>query len=291
MPPSHPSAVRREIADAFQKYRNGIREAIDRFPEWVQALAFLFVLVVMTFVFLGDVALRIARGAVALLRRVVHKPSLSFLRPVLRVLVGAAVLAATALAGWHGTRWFATRDWCDPPQTLRVLSGADLQLALQAQADRFMAEQRRKGCAVEVTVYSAPSFEEIESSLEKNPPWRPDSLSDPLILGPHPDVLVLGSSAQLEDLEPGSSEVTLSSEGPLAVSRIGLAVPAPYAERIKSDSRKHRLTDLVKAANAVGLTVARPDPERSEGALLATQALYRQSDPRAQEAAVTPPPI
>lgn len=190
-------------------------------------------------------------------------------------LVALVALTAAGVAlsgGWWLTDKVLTDDPCGQAHELRVVTTPDTQLVLQAQAAGFVAEQQRLGCAVTVSVSSVDSFDDLSSKgfAGEYGAWQPVSQQNPAILGPHPDIVIPALSAQAESLQSIASEdFLLQNEGSLATSKVVLAVPFAY-DLVEAD-----LPALLSEASDARLRVARPDPERSEAALVFTRTLYQ----------------
>ncbi|MEV0978608.1 substrate-binding domain-containing protein [Streptomyces sp. NPDC049915] len=204
-------------------------------------------------------------------------------------------LAATAAGGYAVAVLVDDGAPCAPPLELRVLTDPDLEPALTAAADAYLASDTGDGCRrTGITVDSAGAADAVAALRDRTDAWQqPRDDDDPQRdVGPQPDVWIPASPADV-------TRVTAGQEGrvfahveqlgePLAYSPVVLAVPGGSAQQ-QGSAPGGGLAALVARFEARGgrAQVLRPDPEFTDTALLATMGLYaRGGDTRAVERTV-----
>ncbi|MFC9249174.1 substrate-binding domain-containing protein [Streptomyces sp. NPDC057136] len=246
----------------------------------------------------------------ALVRRQLRSP-----RRRMTALVLAGAVALTGVGTWlfGDLPGGAPRD-CPPAMELRVLTDPDLQATVKKAADAYM--ERGDGCrSVGITTYDAKATDAVAafraSSLWQDPPATCPATGDCLRpqrdVGAQPDIWIpAAGSAWRRVMDGGQAEdggsaaasatgtgtgsegavgervVTLESLGSVAFTPMVLAVPfrtalAPAAQTgTPLGSIISALRDAQQPDRPV--SVLRPDPEGTDGALLATEALYASSE-------------
>ncbi|MFD3606623.1 caspase family protein [Streptomyces atroolivaceus] len=236
-------------------------------------------------------------------------------RHALSALVGrmtrttAVVLAGVvALAG--AGAWFllgpTQGDDCGSPLELRVLTDPDLRPTVKRAADAYL-ERDDAGCrTVGITVYDAKATDAVEafrsSSLWQAPPAAcppsGDCLRPQRDVGAQPDIWIPAAGSAWQRATAGGasggttaaatgtgepaadvakSVVDLDRLGPVAYTPMVLGVPDTMrlAQSLQTDDPLNRIVSALQEAQPA--EILRPDPEGTEGALLATDALYTAS--------------
>ncbi|MET9759300.1 substrate-binding domain-containing protein [Streptomyces sp. NPDC006372] len=221
-----------------------------------------------------------------------------FGRTVLALLLSFLAIGA---AGYGFAVWTGDPGPCRPVE-LRVLTDPDLEPAMRAAADAYLASGtnttgdgcRRSG----VTVYSAGAAGVVTALGGRTDPWqRPREDDNPQRdIGPQPDVWIPATRADARRataLQADHDRVFARLETdpePLAYSPVVLAVPPGLADGGERAGRS--LSELVDALESADgrAEVRRPDPEFSGAGLLATVGLYGGgADARTAERVVTRP--
>jgi hypothetical protein len=242
----------------WQRIWREAKEARGAAGPWQMALALAFALV------------ELLRELISVLCRVVGERLPEVLRWTAFGLAIVAAVTVGAHPGWWAANTWFTDDPCLRPRELRVVTTPDTYQVLRTEAAGFMAEQQRNGCDVTVTINSVDTFDDLRAAFASaEGAWKPEVRRVPLVPGPHPDIVIPALTAQAEWLRSvGQDDFALENEGSLATSDVVLAVPTAY------DLHDGDLRSLLAAAKEKLLRVARPDPERSEAALLSTRPLY-----------------
>ncbi|MFD9290562.1 substrate-binding domain-containing protein [Streptomyces sp. NPDC060030] len=220
-----------------------------------------------------------------------------------RVTWTAAVVTAAVVALVGGGTWYllgASADGaCASPLELRVLTDPDLGPTVQKAADAY-PKRDAHGCrSVGINVYDAKATDAVSalrsSSLWQEPPAAcPASGACPRPqrdIGAQPDIWIpaAGSAWQRATAEgagggtgkpsagTGRSVVELDRLGSVAYTPMVLGVPDTLllAQSLQTDDPLGKIITGLEAAQEVD--VLRPDPEVTEAALLATDALYATS--------------
>ncbi|KUJ70078.1 hypothetical protein ACZ90_06895 [Streptomyces albus subsp. albus] len=222
------------------------------------------------------------------------------------------------------------RGGCPPPLQLRLLTSTENRAAVTRAVAAYTASEVNRrplgpaddappGCRrTNITVYDAGAGDIVEA-FGATGAWagRPASSTadgcrpasggggeagtgreancrDPLQdIGPQPDILALGSSAELGRVQDRAAR----ARGPAAIAPLGpggysplvLAVPARLEDRLRAHGVRRTgsdWTELLDAVRAVGaedgkrggLPVLRPDPASSDIGLLHTVGLYEARD-------------
>lgn len=218
-------------------------------------------------------------------------------RGVRRVL---APLLALALLGTTGVivRHLLPADGagsCAPPMELRVLTDPDLRATVQKAADTYLERDSRACRRIGISVYEAKATDAV-AAFQGSKAWQsPDGechasgecFRPQRDLGAQPDIWIPAADSTWRRAQDTSaaatgngkvtegSVVSFDRRGPLAYTPMVLAVPdglsLPPALQTGSP-----LSGLVSALGASDqkASVLRPDPENTDGALLATTALY-----------------
>ncbi|HWU07900.1 MAG TPA: caspase family protein [Streptomyces sp.] len=222
----------------------------------------------------------------------------------------AFVLAGVVALAGAGAWYFlspAPVGGCDSPLELRVLTDPDLLSTVQKAADAYSKRDVRGCRSVGINVYDAKATDAVaafrSSSLWQDPPAACPASGDCLRpqrdVGAQPDIWIpaAGSawqratadgeggggtaSAAAGTQEPaadaGKSVVDLGRLGSIAYTPMVLGVPDTMilARALQTDDPLGEIVSALEEAQDVD--VLRPDPEGTEGALLATDALYAAS--------------
>ena len=188
--------------------------------------------------------------------------------------VAAVGLAAGATLGADGlapsAAAVATR--CPPPTELRVLASAEILSALQAAIPVFERQEQSvlgQPCyAVDLTAYAASSDAAAGDGLADG--W---SLATD---GPHPDIWIPASSAELPEVKTGANAPLVRPLGSVASSPIVIAVPTARAGPVLADgTRDVPGGRLYQSLAAAGLGLQVPSPRLSEIGLLGLADLYQ----------------
>ncbi|MGA5894810.1 caspase family protein [Streptomyces venetus] len=222
-------------------------------------------------------------------------------------LFGRTVLAlllaflAIGTAGYVILEWTGNSGPCRPVE-LRVLTDPDLEPAMRAAADAYLASgdnTAEDGCRRSgITVYSAGAAGVVTALGGRTDPWqRPREDDNPQRdIGPQPDVWIPATRADARRavaLQGDHDRVfarLVADSAPLAYSPVVLAVPPGLADSGASGGRS--LSELVDALEAVDpkAQVRRPDPGFTGAALLATVGLYGGgADARSAERGISRP--
>jgi Ca-activated chloride channel homolog len=203
-------------------------------------------------------------------RRLTAKVTLTAMLVVPLVLIG--VLWGAQLAD-------RARIWtvgCDHPTQLRMLSSTEQLEPAKELARRYgeWAAHRRYGCAVVSTyVYPVPR-EQARNALAGG--WSGGDLRD---AGPHPDVWLAASAAEVDRVRQAAKE-RFEADDPVvedvavAWSPVVLGVPAAAAPGLRLARRGQPWSELFGGPTALGWDVVRPDPTSSAAGELATAMLY-----------------
>ncbi|MEU3841412.1 substrate-binding domain-containing protein [Streptomyces sp. NPDC028635] len=253
------------------------------------------------------------RGRRAALRAVaaLWRETAARLRRRLRLwLILLLALAATAAGGYAVAVLLGDDAPCAPPLELRVLTDPDLEPALTAAADAYVASDTGDGCRrTGITVDSAGAADAVAALRDRTDAWQqPRDDDDPQRdVGPQPDVWIPASPADVTRVTAGQGERVFAHVEqlgePLAYSPVVLAVPGGDGSRsgaaagtvsgagagTASAGSGGGLAELVARFEARGgrSAVLRPDPEFTDTALLATLGLYAGgADTRAVERSV-----
>ncbi len=160
---------------------------------------------------------------------------------------------------------------CPPPTELRVLASSEILSALQAAIPVFEQDERaelNQPCyAIDLTADAAPTDSDADSGLADS--W--DLTAD----GPHPDIWIPASSAEVAEAMQGAGAPVLDTLGSIASSPIILAVPsALVGPSLKASERGVSLGGLYQALTAAGIGLQVPSPLESETGLLGITDLY-----------------
>ncbi|MEU0136647.1 caspase family protein [Streptomyces sp. NPDC006296] len=214
------------------------------------------------------------------------------------VLTGAVALAA-------GGAWYllgaSAGGACASPLELRVLTDPDLRPTVQKAADAYPRRDARGCRTVGINVYDAKATDAVSafrsSSLWQEPPATcPASGACPRPqrdVGAQPDVWIPaagsawrratapeangGAGAGEPSAQPGRSVVKLDRLGSVAYTPMVLGVPDTMSlpQSLQTDDPLGAIITGLEDAQRV--EILRPDPEGTEAALLATDALYATS--------------
>ncbi|MFE1443220.1 substrate-binding domain-containing protein [Streptomyces sp. NPDC058739] len=206
------------------------------------------------------------------------------IRPRVRLLLALAVLVA-GCGGYGISRLLGDDSLCAPPLELRVLTDPELEPVVTAAKTRFLDSDANKedGChRLGITVYSAGAADTVDALHRQTDPWqdpRTDEENPQRDIGPQPDVWIPATVADVSrvtDNRRVRSYARLEPEPePLAYSPVVLAVPEALAPEAPRRTGRP-LAELIRALGQrlPAAETRRPDPERSDSALLATAALY-----------------
>jgi len=161
---------------------------------------------------------------------------------------------------------------CPPPAELRVLASAEILSAVQAAIPVFERQERsvlRQPCyAVDLTAYAAPSDAAAGNGLTEG--W---SLATD---GPHPDIWIPASSAELSPLSTTAGGPTVQPLGSVASSPIVVAVPTALAGPVLAGGTGDvPAASLYQSLAEAGLGLQVPSPRLSETGLLGLADLYQ----------------
>ncbi|MFB6848144.1 substrate-binding domain-containing protein [Streptomyces sp. NPDC056373] len=192
------------------------------------------------------------------------------------VAIGAAGYGVVVLTGGSGP--------CEPPLELRVLTDPDLEPAMRAAADAYLASDANTtedGCPRSgITVYSAGAAHVVTALGEQSDPWQQprEDVNPQRDIGPQPDVWIPATRADVDRAGDAQVERVFArlepDQGPLAYSPVVLAVPEGLDAGLPptGGSLRELVSDLKDSDDKA--QVRRPDPEFSDSALLATVGLY-----------------
>lgn len=224
-------------------------------------------------------------GAVAavLLSRVseIRRFAEKHLKLVLAVLVALAGFATSFFAGPALVRGDAS---CPAPTELRLMTAQETVHALRARAEEFVRANRTDDCpAVRISVAAAPPPVQQRIAFERDWERMEDRGGRPYarLYGLQPDAWVTASSAESDRLrEVGIHAVADGASAPLVgQDRLVLAMSETRLgelHAIMSDPSGQPLSKVVETLRTeLNMTVARPFPETSISALIATGDLFR----------------
>ncbi|MEU6918218.1 vWA domain-containing protein [Streptomyces olindensis] len=193
-------------------------------------------------------------------------------------------LIATGAGGYGVLVLTGDSGPCEPPLELRVLTDPDLEPAMRAAADAYLASAANttdEGCRRSgITPYSAGAAHVVTALGERSDPWQQprDDVNPQRDIGPQPDVWIPATRADVGRAEEAQVERVFArlepDAEPFAYSPVVLAVPKDLGAGLPPTGRS--LTELVSAFKQADpkAEVRRPDPEFSDAALLATAGLY-----------------
>ncbi|MFE6408726.1 substrate-binding domain-containing protein [Streptomyces sp. NPDC057837] len=205
-------------------------------------------------------------------------------------------LAATGAGGYGLYVLLGDSGPCAPSLELRVLTDPDLEPALRASADAYVASAANttgEGCRRSgVTVYSAGAADVVTALGERTDAWQQPREDDnpQRDIGPQPDVWIPATRADVDRVNAAAAREDRvfarlePAAGPLAYSPVVLAVPAGLGARLDVTGRL--LSELVDALEQADprAELHRPDPEFTDAALLATMGLQgARADARGAE--------
>ncbi|MET9678879.1 substrate-binding domain-containing protein [Streptomyces coeruleorubidus] len=218
------------------------------------------------------------------LRRVLDRARKAVARLGRTGLAAVLALLATGAGGYGVLVLTGDSGPCRPPLELRVLTDPDLEPAMRAAADAYLASDanttddgcRRGG----VTVYSAGAAHAVTALGEDSDPWQQphEDVNPQRDIGPQPDVWIPATRADADRVTEAQVERVFArlepDAGPFAYSPVVLAVPKGLGADVPPTRRS--LSELVAALKRSDskAEVRRADPEFSESALLATVGLY-----------------
>ncbi|MFE4689902.1 substrate-binding domain-containing protein [Streptomyces sp. NPDC056749] len=216
----------------------------------------------------------------------------------------ALVLAGVAVLATGGT-WYllggAAESACDSPLELRVLTDPDLRPTVQKAADAYPRRDAHGCRTVGINVYDAKATDAV-SALRSSSLWQEPPAVCPASgvcprpqrdVGAQPDIWIpaAGSAwqratAEGADGSPGGGEASASTGrsvvkldrlGSVAYTPMVLGVPDTMSlpQSLQTDDPLGEIIKGLEAAQEVD--ILRPDPEGTEAALLATDALYATS--------------
>ncbi|MEU0299433.1 VWA domain-containing protein [Streptomyces sp. NPDC006175] len=225
----------------------------------------------------------------------------------------AVVLAGVVALAGAGAWYFlggASGGPCPSPLELRVATDPDLRATVQKAADAY-TKRDVDGCrTVGINVYDAKATDAVaalrSSSLWQEPPATCPSSGDcprpQRDVGAQPDIWIpaadsawqratadgagggtpstataTGDDGDEPAADAGKSVVDLDRLGPIAYTPMVLGVPDTMrlAQSLQTDDPLGAIISGLEEDQTV--EILRPDPEDTEGALLATDALYASS--------------
>ncbi|MBM7438936.1 hypothetical protein JOC24_002344 [Streptomyces sp. HB132] len=224
-------------------------------------------------------------------------------------LVLAGVVALAGVGAWYLLG--PPPGGCGSPLELRVLTDPDLRPTVQKAADAYPKRDGDRCRTVSINVYDAKATDAVaafrSSSLWQEPPASCPASGDCLRpqrnVGAQPDIWIpaagsawqrataggagggtasaaAGTQEPAEEepaAEVGKSVVDLDRLGSIAYTPMVLGVPDTMRlpQALQTDDPLDAIVSALKDAQEV--VILRPDPEGTEGALLATDALYAAS--------------
>ncbi|MER7403348.1 caspase family protein [Streptomyces sp. NPDC000070] len=214
---------------------------------------------------------------------------------------GAAVLLALLVTGGYGILVLTDDSGpCDPPLELRLLTDPDLEPAMRAAADAYVASGANTtdgGCRSSgVTVYSAGAAGVVTALGKRTDAWQQprDDDNPQRDIGPQPDVWIPATRADVRRVTAAHEDRVFArlepDAEPFVYSPVVLAVPEGLDDAVEHTGRTlpQLLTGLDQAPGEA--EVRRPDPEFADSALLATVGLYGGgADARTAERLITQP--
>ncbi|MET9865561.1 substrate-binding domain-containing protein [Streptomyces sp. NPDC006386] len=224
------------------------------------------------------------RDRFARLRKLLARPRKMIDRLGRTALSVLLALVATGAGGYGVLVLTGDSGPCEPPPELRVLTDPDLEPAMRAAADTYLASAANttdEGCRRSgITVYSAGAAHVVTALREDSDPWQQprDDLNPQRDIGPQPDVWIPATRADVgraTEAQVGRVFARLEPDAePLAYSPVVLAVPEDLGADLPPTRRS--LTELINALEQADpqAEVRRPDPEFGDSALLATVGLY-----------------
>ncbi|MFH9061277.1 substrate-binding domain-containing protein [Streptomyces coeruleorubidus] len=213
-------------------------------------------------------------------------------------LVAVLALIATGAGGYGFLVLAGDSGDCAPALELRLLTDPDLEPAMKAAADAYVASDanttddgcRRSG----VTVYSAGAAGVVTALSKRTDAWQQprDDDNPQRDIGPQPDVWIPATRADARRVTTSQEDRVFAhltpEDEPFAYSPVVLAVPKGLNDAVEPTGRtlSQLITDLDQAPGEA--EVHRPDPAFADSALLATVGLYDgRADARAAERLVT----
>ncbi|MEU6177682.1 substrate-binding domain-containing protein [Streptomyces coeruleorubidus] len=199
-------------------------------------------------------------------------------------LAAALALLATGAGGYGVLVLTGDSGDCDPALELRLLTDPDLEPAMKAAADAYVASDAnttKDGCRRSgVTAYSAGAAHVVTALGEHSDPWQQprEDVNPQRDIGPQPDVWIPATRADADRVTEAQVERVFArlepDAGPFAYSPVVLAVPKGLGAEVPPTRRS--LSELVRDLKRSDgkAEVRRADPEFSESALLATVGLY-----------------
>ncbi|WP_030899832.1 MULTISPECIES: caspase family protein [unclassified Streptomyces] len=193
-------------------------------------------------------------------------------------------LLATSAGGYGLLALTGDSGSCEPPLELRVLTDPDLEPAMRAAADAYLASAdntTEDGCLRSgVTVYSAGAAHVVTALGEHSDPWQQprEDVNPQRDVGPQPDVWIPATRADVGRVTEAQVDRVFArlepDAGPFAYSPVVLAVPESLDVGVAPTGRS--LPELIRVLKDADTKaqVRRPDPEFSDSALLATVGLY-----------------
>ncbi|MFH9005560.1 caspase family protein [Streptomyces afghaniensis] len=194
-------------------------------------------------------------------------------------------LLATGAGGYGVLVLTGDSGPCAPALELRLLTDPDLEQAMKAAADAYVASDanttddgcRRSG----VTVYSAGAAGVVTALGKRTDAWQQprDDDNPQRDIGPQPDVWIPGTRADVRRVTEAYQDRVFArlepDTRPFVYSPVVLAVPEGLDDAVEptGQSLSQLVTDLENAPGEA--EVHRPDPEFADAALLATTGLYR----------------
>ncbi|MFF7795236.1 caspase family protein [Streptomyces sp. NPDC007991] len=193
-------------------------------------------------------------------------------------------LLATGAGGYGVLVLTGDSGPCAPALELRLLTDPDLEQAMKAAADAYVASDAnttKDGCRRSgVTVYSAGAAGVVTALGKRTDAWQQprDDDNPQRDIGPQPDVWIPGTRADVRRATAAQEDRFFArlypDTGPFVYSPVVLAVPEGLDDAVEptGQSLSQLVTDLEQAPGEA--EVHRPDPEFADAALLATTGLY-----------------
>ncbi|MFI9485966.1 VWA domain-containing protein [Promicromonospora sp. NPDC052451] len=196
-------------------------------------------------------------------------------------------LVAVVLAGATFVVLVVQRERsCEDPTEVAVAVPEDGAVGFAAAADAFERDSVNAfGCPEHHVTTFGVGWPALRAALVSGWAEIPDGRHDSSLgLGPRPDVWIAESGAQADIVtrEAPGPAFTVADRVLVAGSPLVLAVPEPYADALRATTGPgDSVRELVDAAGAAGLDVARANPDTSFAAALHTVGLY-EAEPDAR---------
>ncbi|MFJ4975170.1 caspase family protein [Streptomyces coeruleorubidus] len=213
-------------------------------------------------------------------------------------LVAVLALIATGAGGYGFLVLAGDSGDCAPALELRLLTDPDLEPAIKAAMDDYVASDANStddGCRRSgVTVYSSGAAGVVTALSKRTDAWQQprDDDNPQRDIGPQPDVWIPATRADVRRVTASQEDRVFAhltaDDEPFAYSPVVLAVPEGLDDAVEPTGRtlSQLISDLEQAPGEA--EVHRPDPAFADAALLATVGLYGgRADARGAELHIT----